>query len=84
MYDAEFSAVFRFKSALQISAFPLPDMARWQFCNILHVGTDAYRLWQFEAKGGGFTFNREHAGAPANRCRSTWWPSRGVPCGSPG
>ena len=38
-------------------------MARWQYCNILHVGTDAYRLWQFDARGDGFALNREHSGA---------------------
>lgn len=62
-------------------------MARWQFCNILHVGTDAHRLWQFEARGGGFAFNREHAGAPgeslpfslvAKSWRSLWQPRLNV------
>jgi len=62
-------------------------MARWQFCNILHVGADAHRLWQFEAKGGGFAFNREHAGAPgeslpfnlvAKSWRSLWQPKLNV------
>ncbi|MGA9776668.1 MAG: hypothetical protein ACLPRE_14590 [Limisphaerales bacterium] len=62
-------------------------MARWQFCNILHVGTDAHRLWQFEARGGGFVFNREHAGAPgeslpfhlvAKSWRSLWQPRLNV------
>ena len=38
-------------------------MARWQYCNILHVGADASHLWQFDAKGDGFALNREHAGA---------------------
>jgi Tfp pilus assembly protein PilN len=39
-------------------------MARWNSCNILHVAADANRLWQFDAKGGGFVLNREHTGAP--------------------
>ena len=26
-------------------------MARWNFCNVLHVTSEANRLWQFEAKG---------------------------------
>ena len=36
-----------------------PDMARWNSCNILHVAPDAKRLWQFDAKGGGFVLGRE-------------------------
>ncbi|MGH7994080.1 MAG: hypothetical protein ACREDQ_11225, partial [Limisphaerales bacterium] len=45
------------------------------------------RLWQFEAKGGGFAFNREHAGAPgeslpfnlvAKSWRSLWQPRLNV------
>jgi hypothetical protein len=39
-------------------------MARWNSCNILHVTAGANRLWQFDAKGGGFALNREHTGAP--------------------
>ena len=34
-------------------------MARWNSCNILHVAPDAKRVWQFDAKGGGFVLNRE-------------------------
>jgi hypothetical protein len=34
-------------------------MARWNSCNILHLAPDAKRLWQFEAKGGGFALARE-------------------------
>ncbi len=34
-------------------------MARWNSCNILHVAPDAKRLWQFDAKGGGFALGRE-------------------------
>jgi hypothetical protein len=58
-------------------------MARWHYCNILHVGTDAYRLWQFDAKGDGFALNREHSGAAgevlpfhlaAKSWRSLWQP----------
>jgi len=58
-------------------------MARWQYCNILHVGTDAYRLWQFDAKGDGFALDREHSGAAgtpvpfhlaAKSWRSLWQP----------
>jgi hypothetical protein len=39
-------------------------MARWHSCNILYVAPDANRLWQFDAKGGGFVLNREHTGVP--------------------
>ena len=58
-------------------------MARWQYCNILHVGADASHLWQFDAKGDGFALNREHAGAAgeplpfhlaAKSWRSLWQP----------
>lgn len=35
-------------------------MARWNSCNILHLAPDAKRLWQFDAKGGGFVLGREH------------------------
>ena len=34
-------------------------MARWNSCNILHLAPDAKRLWQFDAKGGGFALARE-------------------------
>ncbi len=69
------------------SASRLLNMARWQFCNILHVGTDACRLWQFEATGGRFAFHREHAGASgeslpfnlvAKSWRSLWQPRLNV------
>ena len=39
-------------------------MARWHSCNILQIAPDANRLWQFDAKGGGFVLDREH------RCRA--------------
>lgn len=34
-------------------------MARWTSCNILHLAPEAKRLWQFDAKGGGFVLGRE-------------------------
>lgn len=34
-------------------------MARWNSCNILQTAADASRLWQFDAKGGGFVLGRE-------------------------
>ena len=39
-------------------------MARWNSCNILQIAPDANRLWQFDAKGGGFVLNREQRAAP--------------------
>jgi hypothetical protein len=62
-------------------------MARWQSCNILHVGADAQRLWQFDAKGDGFALKREYSGAPgqplpfnlaAKSWRSLWQPKLNV------
>ena len=38
-------------------------MSRWHSCNILQMASDASRLWQFDAKGGGFVLNREHRAA---------------------
>src|ERR1035438_5490888 len=34
-------------------------MSRWNSCNILQIAPDAKRLWQFDAKGGGFVLGRE-------------------------
>ena len=34
-------------------------MARWNSCNILQIAPEAKRLWQFDAKGGGFVLGRE-------------------------
>ena len=34
-------------------------MARWKFCNLLQIGPDARRLWQFEAKGANVVGGRE-------------------------
>jgi len=34
-------------------------MARWNTCNILQLAPDTKRLWQFDAKGGGFVPGRE-------------------------
>ena len=62
-------------------------MARWQFCNILRVGDGAYRLWQFDARSGGFALNREYHAAPgeslpfnvvAKSWRSLWQPKLNV------
>ena len=46
------------------------SMARWNSCNILHVAPDAKRLWQFDAKGGGFVLEpRAARAARRTRCR---------------
>jgi hypothetical protein len=49
-------------------------MARWHSCNILQIAPDANRLWQFDAKGGGFVLNREHQGPslPARFVAKSW------------
>ena len=53
-------------------------MPRWNSCNILQVTAGALRLWQFEAKGGGFALNREHLAAkpadslPARVATKSW------------
>jgi hypothetical protein len=62
-------------------------MARWQFCNILHVGTDECHLWQFNAKSDGYNLDREHTGTVggalpfnlvAKSWRSLWQPKLNV------
>jgi len=49
-------------------------MARWNSCNILQIAPDANRLWQFDARGGGFVLNREHHGPslPARFVAKSW------------
>ncbi|MGD0743579.1 MAG: hypothetical protein ABSA45_00340, partial [Verrucomicrobiota bacterium] len=49
-------------------------MARWHSCNVLQIAPDANRLWQFDAKGGGFVLNREHGGSslPARFVAKSW------------
>jgi len=37
-------------------------MARWNSCNVLAVGTDTRRVWQFD--GSAFTLNREQTSPP--------------------
>src|SRR6185369_12438002 len=42
-------------------------MARWHSCNVLHVGAETRRVWQFDASNGDFKLNREQtarAGEP--------------------
>ena len=48
-------------------------MARWTSCNIVHFAPDAKRLWQFNAKGGGFALGSEQRVAHADKL-----PSKGV------
>jgi hypothetical protein len=49
-------------------------MARWHSCNILQIAPDANRLWQFDARGGGFALNREHHGPslPSRTVAKSW------------
>jgi hypothetical protein len=52
-------------------------MARWNTCNILNLAPDGKRLWQFDAKGGGFVLGREqrvpHADPlPAKYVAKSW------------
>ena len=48
-------------------------MARWNSCNILHVAPDAKRVWQFDAKGGGFVLDREQRVPHADKL-----PAKGI------
>jgi hypothetical protein len=48
-------------------------MARWHSCNILSIAPDAKRVWQFDAKGGGFAFDREQQVAHTEKL-----PARGI------
>jgi len=62
-------------------------MARWNSCNILQIASDAKKLWQFDAKGGGFVLGRElrvpHADVlppkfAAKKWASLWQPKLNV------
>jgi hypothetical protein len=54
-------------------------MARWNSCNVLQVAPDAKRLWQFDAKGGGFALRAEqrvpHAEALPGKFVAKNWSS---------
>ena len=39
--------------------FHFLTMARFHSCNVLHVGPVQRRLWQFDARNGGFTAHRD-------------------------
>jgi hypothetical protein len=52
-------------------------MARWHLCNVLNVGADARRLWQFDARNTKFALNREQTSfpgepLPAKLIRKNW------------
>jgi hypothetical protein len=52
-------------------------MSRWHSCNILQMASDASRLWQFDARGGAFSLNREHRAAideplPSRSVAKSW------------
>ena len=64
---------------------PYPHfLMRWHSCNIVHLAGDANRLWQFDAKGGGFALGREHRGETlpgrfvAKSWSSLWQPKLNV------
>ena len=52
-------------------------MARWTSCNVLQIAPEANRLWQFDAKGGGYVLGREQKAAdgaplPARLVAKSW------------
>ncbi len=62
-------------------------MARWTHCNVVQFAPDGKKLWQFNAKGGGFVLGREqrvaHAdklptGAVAKSWSTLWQPKLNV------
>jgi hypothetical protein len=62
-------------------------MPRWNSCNVVQAAADANRLWQFEAKSGGFVLARELSSAPgqplpskfvAKSWTSLWQPKLNV------
>jgi hypothetical protein len=62
-------------------------MPRWNSCNVLQIAPDAKKLWQFDAKGGGFVLGRElrvpHADVlppkfAAKKWASLWQPKLNV------
>ncbi|TAK98129.1 MAG: hypothetical protein EPO07_12390 [Verrucomicrobia bacterium] len=61
-------------------------MARWHSCNVLHVGPDSRRLWQFDARNGSFALDREQTvsgdgslpGQVNKTWRSLWQPKLNV------
>lgn len=62
-------------------------MARWHSCNVLHVGADKRRVWQFDARNGQFALGREQAAADGEALpyalvtktwRSLWQPKLNV------
>jgi hypothetical protein len=64
---------------LPMPAYVAPKNRRWASCNILHLAPDAKRLWQFNAKGKGFTLGGEqrvpHAEALPGKWISKSWSS---------
>jgi hypothetical protein len=62
-------------------------MAHFHSCNVLHVGPDHRRVWQFDARNGGFAVNRELSAAAGEALpyalvtktwRSLWQPKLNV------
>lgn len=62
-------------------------MARFHSCNVLHVGPERRRLWQLDARNGGFTVHRDQVVAAGEALpyalvtktwRSLWQPKLNV------
>ena len=62
-------------------------MARWHSCNVLHVGADKRRVWQFDARNGQFALGREQTAAGGEALpyalvtktwRSLWQPKLNI------
>src|SRR5580765_6139691 len=61
-------------------------MARWHSCNVLHVGADSRRLWQFDTHNGEVALDREQTihidsalpGQVSKTWRSYWQPKLNV------
>ena len=52
-------------------------MARWHTCNVLQVDAESRRVWHFDARGSGFSLNREHTSQngdplPEGMVRKDW------------
>lgn len=62
-------------------------MARWHSCNVLHVGADKRRIWQFDPRNGQFALGREQTSANGDALpyalvtktwRSLWQPKLNI------
>ncbi len=51
-------------AAVPSSARSRAASKRWHVCNVLHIGPDARRVWQFDAHNGSFSLNRQQTSPP--------------------